>query len=395
MANTTASKADLKRSNLTSHYFRKAYDRDSKVVYINSFIPSEIFHAMGVVPFNLGIIGGILAQGKASSKFINSAQQNHYSSDLCSTSRCIMGAALSNALPTPDYLIMTSGPCDVGSNIYYYLSRLYQKEWFLLDVPVSYNNPERAIGYLASQLRKMVNSLETLLGLELKPERLQAAIEYSNSAADYVQKTNQFAKLIPSPLAATETMEIISSLHLLGLAEMIDICRERYEEIDQKARTARINGSRKPRILWHGLRPFYSNEIFEHLEKNCKVEIISEVDMHGGAAESWEFLDPNEPYRSMAVKMMKIMGGYSINESLLRQTAERLNDYAIDGVISFNSRGCRHMLSVNQVLRDVISRNNRPFLEIDGDYIDDRDYSFEQIKTRLDAFAELLYGRMQ
>ena len=53
------------------------------------------------------------------------------------------------------------------------------------------------------------------------------------------------------------------------------------------------------------------------------------------------------------------------------------------------------MLSVHQVLRDVISRNDRPFLEIDGDYIDDRDYSFEQIKTRLDAFSEVLYGRIQ
>lgn len=280
-------------------------------------------------------------------------------------------------------------------DLYYYLSRLYQKEWFLLDVPVSCNDPEGAIDYLAGQLREMVHSVEKVFGLKLDPERLQAAIEYSNSAADYVQKTNQFAKLIPSPLSATETMEIISSLHLLGLAEMVEVCKERYEEIDRQVRTDGTNGNRKPRILWHGLRPFYSDEIFEHLEKNCKVEIISEVDMHGGASESWEFLDPKAPYRSMAVKMIKTMGGYSINEPLIRQTADRLDDYSIDGVISFNSRGCRHMLSVHQVLRDVISRNIRPFLEIDGDYIDDRDYSFEQIKTRLDAFAEVLYGRMQ
>lgn len=390
------SKAELKRANLNSYYFKKAYDNDSKVVYVNSFMPSEIFLALGLIPFNLGTIGGILAQGKASTKLINLAQQNHYSSDLCSTSRCILGAALKNALPTPDFLVITSGPCDVGSHIYHILSQLYEKKWFLLDVPLYYDDQEEAIAYLESQIKNMVTVMEEALDLKLEPEIFKTAIAYSNEAALYIQKTNEFARMVPSPLSAMETMEFVSSSHLLGSKEMTEMCKERYEEIKKQTQDKKYNGDRKPRILWHGLRPFYTDEIFEHLENNCKVEIISEMDVYGIFYCGWEFLNPDEPFRSLAKRMILLTGNYSsISQHFIRQISGKMKEYSIDGVIAYNSRGCRHMLSVNQVLRDIISSNNRPYLEIDGDYIDDRDYSFEQIKTRIDAFAELLYGRIK
>lgn len=392
----SASKAELKRASLNSHYFNKAYHNESKVVYVNSFMPSEIFLALGLVPFNLGTIGGILAQGKASTKFINLAQQNHYASDLCSTSRCILGAALGNAMPTPDFLVITSGPCDVGSHIYYKLSRLYDRKWFLLDVPQYYQDQEEAIEYLENQLKNMIAVIKETLGLELDPEKLKSVITLSNEAAFYLQKTSEFAKNIPCPLSATETMELASSFHLIGTKEMVDMCKTKYEEMYEQSKQMKSEGARKPRVLWHGLRPYYSDEIFQHLENNCKVEIISELDIHGVSAYGLEFIDPEDPYRGLAKKMIQLAGSYSsVNEEFIRQISGNMDEYSIDGVIGYNSRGCRHLLTVNQVLRDVITGTNRPYLEIDGDYIDDRDYSFEQIKTRIEAFTELLYGRME
>lgn len=392
----TVSKAELKRANLNSYYFRKAYDNGAKVVHVNSFVPSEILLALGLTPFNLGNIGGILAQGKASKKMINLAQQNHYSSDLCSTSRCILGAALINALPTPDFLAFTSLPCDVGSHIYFTLSQLYGSKWFLLDVPLYYDDEEEAIAYLENQIRNLVILMEDALDLKLDPEMLKTAITYSNEASLYAQKTNELARMIPSPLSAMETMEFASAAHLLGSKEMAEMCKERYEEIKGNIRNARFEGNRKPRILWHGLRPYYTDEIFDHLEDKCKVEVISELDVYGVFYCGWEFLDPEQPFRSLAKRMLLLQGSFSsINEQFIRQISGRLDEYSIDGVIAYNSRGCRHMLSVSQVFRDIFNNNDRPYLEIDGDYIDDRDYSFEQIKTRIDAFAELLYGRLQ
>lgn len=399
---TNISKSELKRANLMSHYFKKAYEKDARVVYVNSFVPCEIFWALDFIPFNLGTIGGILSQGKASTKFINTAQQNHYSSDLCSTSRCIVGAALANALPTPDFVVITSAPCDVGSNIYYFLGQHYKKEWFLLDVPYYFS--DETVTHLENQVKNMIVSIENSFNIKLDPEKLKTVIHYSNEASTYLEKISELTKMIPSPLSASESMEIASSLHLMGTREMAEICKERYEEINRKTqdknnqdkKTGDRRKPRKPRILWHGLRPYYTDDIFHHLENKCQLEIISEINLNWGSSFHLNMIDPEKPYQSLAEKLTGMIGSFSSNSPYAGQhISSSMKEYSLDGVISFNSRGCRHMLGIHQVLRDTANKNDLPYLEIDGDYIDDRDFSFEQIKTRIDAFAELLHGRIK
>jgi benzoyl-CoA reductase/2-hydroxyglutaryl-CoA dehydratase subunit BcrC/BadD/HgdB len=387
------SRSELKRANLISYYFKKAYETGSKVVYVNSFMPCEIFWALGFVPFNLGAIGGILSQGKASAKFINAAQQAHYSSDLCSTSRCILGAALINALPTPDFITITSAPCDVGSNIYYTLSQIYKKNWFLLDIPGQYN--DQSITYLENQIKNMTAIIEQTFNIKLDLEKLTAAIDNSDETLAYLGKINELAKQVPSPLSAAESMEIGSSLHLLGSKDMAEIMKERYEEIRQPVQEKNPHRHRKPRVLWHGLRPFYSSEIFLHLENKCGVEIISEINVNGSSPYDFQAINPGEPFKSLAKMLMGFIGSFSLDSQTIDQQILYLKkEYTIDGIISFYSRGCRHMLSFHQVIRDIARKNGLPCLDIDGDYIDDRDYSFEQIKTRIDAFAELLHEKI-
>jgi benzoyl-CoA reductase/2-hydroxyglutaryl-CoA dehydratase subunit BcrC/BadD/HgdB len=254
------SQAELKRANLNSAFFKQAYDNHAKVVHVNSFVPSEIVLAMGLVPFNLGAVGGILAQAKAATKLINVAQHHHYSVDLCSTSRCLLGAALQNTLPNPDFLVITSGPCDVGSHIYYILSQMYGRKWFLIDVPAGEADiGDEAVGYLENQLQKLVRVLEETLQIKLDRQCLHQALEFSNQAALYIQKTSSLAQQIPSPLRAEESIELVSCFHLLGCADMAALCGERYEENRRKTLEQPAAKSRKPRILWHGLKPFYTN----------------------------------------------------------------------------------------------------------------------------------------
>jgi benzoyl-CoA reductase/2-hydroxyglutaryl-CoA dehydratase subunit BcrC/BadD/HgdB len=389
------SNAESKRANLISSYFKKAYERDSKVVYVSPFVPVEIIFAMGAIPFNPGTIGGILAQAKATTKFINIAEQNNLSNDLCSTSRCLIGVALENALPTPDCLLFTSGPCDVDAHAHHTLSQLYEKKCFILDVPL-YHDQEEAIKYVENQIKNAVIYLEETLNLRLEPEKLTDAIINSNEAIISMQKINELARIIPCPLTPTEAIDIIASNHLRGSVEMTEIYKERYEELNKKTQDKKWDGNRRPRILWHGLKPFYTNEVFEHLENKCKVEIISEYSILGFPHYGLDTLNPDEPYRSMAKRMLLgVTNNGSVNQYFIRQIPGKLEEYNIDGVIAIHSKGCRQTASLHQMFRDIMSTYNRPFVEIDCDYTDYRDYSFEQIKTRLDAFAELLYGRVE
>lgn len=391
-----ATSAELKRVNLVSEYFRRAYDDGAKVVYVNALVPSEILISMGAVPFNLGSVGGIFAQAKATAGLINAGEQEFLSSDLCSTSRCLVGAAHKNALPTPEFLVLTSGPCDVDSHLLHTLSRVYGKKWFLLDVPLYFKDAERAIDYLEKQIEQMVEALVVHLGVPFSLDRLQEAIATTNQTLEYVRRINALAARIPSPLSVVETIDIVSSLHLLGTRELLQVYREKYEELIQRVESEGVIQPRRPRILWHWLRPYYTNELFDHLQAGCNVEVISEYDVMGIGFYGWQPFDPTEhPYRALARRLLRGANNYSIaTQDFVRELPKKAKDFSIDGVISFSPRGCRHLVSLNQVLRDIFSGHGLPFLEIDCDCIDDRDYSFSQLKTRVDAFAEMLHERI-
>lgn len=388
-------RAESKRVNLVSEYFRRAYDDEEKVVYVNSLVPSEILLSFGVVPFNLGSVGGIFAQARATTNLINAGEQQFLSSDLCSTSRCLVGAAHTNALPTPEFLVLTSGPCDVDSHLLHALSRIYGKKWFLLDVPLYSRDTEQALDYLESQLRALVRALEEQLHTTFDPDRLKEAAANTNETLRYMQAINALAARVPSPVSVVETIDIVASLHLLGTQRLLEIYREKYLELCAAAPPGGDGAARRPRVLWHWLRTYYSNEVFEHLQDRCKLELISEYDVMGVGFYGWEPIDPEAPFRSLARRLLRGASNYSIsNEEFARCLPERAKAFSLDGVISFSPRGCRHLVSLNQVLRDIFGSHHLPFLEIDCDCIDDRDYSFSQIKTRLDAFAEMLHERI-
>ena len=388
--------AEQKRVNLVSEYFQRAYDDKAKVVYVNALVPSEILISMGVVPFNLGSVGGIFAQAKATSGLINAGEHEYLSSDLCSTSRCLVGAAHKNALPTPEFLVLTSGPCDVDSHLLHTLSRVYGKNWFLLDVPLYFKDAEQAIDYVEEQIRKMVQALEEHLQVTFSMDRFQQAIANTNQTLEYVRRINALAAHVPSPLSVVETIDIVASLHLLGTRELVEVYREKHQELVQRLEARPAPEARRPRVLWHWLRPYYTNELFEHLHHGCNVEVLSEYDVMGIGFYGWESFDAAEhPFRALARRLLKGASNYSIaNEDFARELPGKARDFSIDGVISFSPRGCRHLVSLNQVLRDIFGKNGLPFLEVDCDCIDDRDYSFSQLKTRLDAFGEMLHERI-
>lgn len=395
MEPTNATTAERKRTNLVSEYFRRAYDESAKVVYVNALVPSELLLSFGAIPFNLGSVGGIFAQAKATPALINAGEQQHLSSDLCSTSRCLIGAAHQDALPTPELLVLTSGPCDVDSHLIHQLSRVYDRPWALLDVPLYPADEEQALRYVEGQLEQLVATLEAQLGVPFSAERLQAVIANTNATLEWVEKINALAACVPSPLSVVETIDIVSSLHLLGTPELVEIYREKYAELSARLEGRPPAKARRPRVLWHWLRPYYTNELFDHLHHGCGIDLLSEYDVMGIGFYGWERVDPERPLRSMARRLVRGAANYSLStQDFVRQLPARAKEYALDGVISFSPRGCRHLVSLNHVLRDIFAGERLPLLEIDCDCIDDRDYAFSQLKTRLDAFAEMLHERM-
>jgi len=174
--------------------------------------------------------------------------------------------------------------------------------------------------------------------------------------------------------------------HMFGCKEMADMCKRLYEEL--KFRVDKGIGSvdkEKHRILWRQLRPYYTTVPFEYLEIKHKVAVaFEEVNF-----VHWPEMNPEEPFKSLATKILS-NPPMDFSNKWLKATINFVNDYDVDGIIEFAHWGCRYLTANTQIVKDALQDKNIPILVIDGDCIDRRDYSEAQIKTRIDAFVEIL-----
>jgi benzoyl-CoA reductase/2-hydroxyglutaryl-CoA dehydratase subunit BcrC/BadD/HgdB len=264
---------------------------------------------------------------------------------------------------------------------------MYGKDCFLLDIPYDYKS-EDSLEYLTGQLREMTALLEKRTGGEMDPEKLAETIKHSNEAREYFIKVNKLRTSVPAPVSGGEAIDFSALLAFTwGSKEMVDLCKALYEEIKEKVEinSALQKTHSRPRILWRHLRPYYDNSLIDFIEKDLNCDIVfEEINfIH------WGEMDPDDPFRSLARKLI-LNSAVGPIEHWMEDSFGLLEKYSVDAVISFNHWGCRQLTSTNQIFKDELKKRNIPALELGGDCIDNRNYSFQQMKTRIQAFIEMI-----
>lgn len=380
-----SSAATVERTLANAGGFQDAYLDDSRVMFVGNAVCSEISLALDFIPFNGQILSYFLAAAGASRPFLDIAEKNNLSRDLCPVVRCVLGAAIEDCLPSPDFISFAYFPCDSGAKIFYALSEMYECPWFLLDMPHRHDN--RSVAHLAHRTKEMVIHMENTLGISAAPDRIASAVKQSKEALRYYDKlVSLSAARQICPSVHNFTTDIITHFNRLGSGKATEGIRLCYEDLQNLAETKEKNNRKdRPRVIWDGVVPFSNNEIIRYIEEVCGLEVMANI-MPALTKNIDELLAEDDPYMYMAKRQMYFTG-------VDNTKFDNLDLYGIDGVIRINQWGCRRHLSVNQITRDRLRKVGIAMLEIDGDFIDSRGYSFSQVKIRIDAFAEMLKNR--
>jgi benzoyl-CoA reductase/2-hydroxyglutaryl-CoA dehydratase subunit BcrC/BadD/HgdB len=268
---------------------------------------------------------------------------------------------------------------------------MYGKDYFLLDIPYQYKSRD-SLEYLSGQLQEMTAVLEKSLGEKMDYEKLAETINYANEAREYFIKVNELRTNIPAPISGGEAIDYAALLAFTwGSKEMVDLCKALYEEVKEKvesnAGVAKTHS--KPRILWRHLRPYYSNSLIEFIEKDLNCDIVfEEINfIH------WGEMDPSDPFRSIASKLI-LNSPVGPIEHWMEDSFGLLEKYQVDAVISYTHWGCRQLSSTNQMFKDELNKRDIPMLELGGDCVDSRNYSLQQMKTRIQAFIEMIEDKL-
>jgi len=432
--NTRPSAVDKYLNIFTVESLKKAYsDNSSPVGYGSLFLPYELFHALGITPFLPEVMAGYIAALGLAPETIKKASSCWYSQDLCTFHRSATAALEMDLFPEPDFIITTNLACDAAQKSFYINSLKYnvKKNFYMINVPYYYS--EQSVLYLSNQIEKIYNDICLKMGKKPDISRFKEVINLSNEFRKWAIEANNLRKTLVRYPPFYNGLNFILPFHAFaGTKEAVILYREMYKEferyLDKKNTGNNINKklsdnnklinnkpvkntkpvsnklavNNKPmnnndadinksiidkpikRLLWLHLKPYYNNEIFNILEKeNCKV-VFEEMNY-----VYWPVLDPDRPFESLARKMLSHFLAGSI-ERRISVILELVREYRVDGVILFAHWGCRQNNGAARLIKDSLKKINVPILVLDGDCVDPNNSSQGQIRTRLQAFIEIL-----
>lgn len=211
-------------------------------------------------------------------------------------------------------------------------------------------------------------------------EKLKEVLRIENNSLKYRKSfyKNLKTKYFPNTLTF-EMYKLFTSHVSLGRNETLRFYKMQAKDITH------FNESHKKRILWVHLLPFYHDTLKEYFNLSKKYQLLT-CDL---SFDYMEELDLNTPYDSLAKKMIlnQYNGNFETKAKNILKYAQELN---ADAVINFCHFGCKQSSGGTMLLKELLKKNNIPFLSIDGDGVDRRNTFDGQIKTRIEAFLEMI-----
>ncbi len=352
--------------------------KESSYVWGNIFAPCEIMQCFGLKTLSVECLSCYFSGYHLEDYFIDCAQNGGIAQTLCSYHKTFVGAAECGALKAPKYAVTTSLSCDGNLNTFRYLQKKMGVPFTLLDVP--YDEGEESVQYLAGQLKSLVAALEETFGRRFHEEELQEILRRENETRRLLLEffTLQRDHFYPGELVSQ--LYLMMGTHLMmGTQEFLEEVRFLVEDIKK---APPFTGKR---ILWVHLLPFYQETLREYFNENERYQVMaSDI-----VVDYLEEMDAARPFEALALKIIRNVfnGSYRHKTEVIGRLARLVQPEA---VIHFCHWGCKQAAGGSILLKEKMQEMGIPMLILDGDGIDKRNSHDGQIKTRLEAFLELL-----
>ncbi len=367
-----------KLEDMMMKFVASALNHKRSYLWGNIFAPCEIFESMGLSMLSIECLSCYLTGFHMEEYFIDYAQSLGIAPTLCSYHKTFVGAVASQVVPAPSFAVTTSLTCDGNLNTFRYLEKKVGVPFFLLDVP--YQDDEESVSYLAEQLKDMIIYIEKSLGCHCDMEKLKKSLEIENQTRKELRK---FANLLQKhyyPGRIIHQLYLMMGTHLMmGRQEFLELVQFMIEEIKH---CPPFLGKR---ILWVHLLPFYQESLKKYFDCSKDYQIFA-ADI---ILDTMEEMNPNQPLESLAKKLLHNVfnGSYKHKANYIKEMADIFKP---DAAIHFCHWGCKQADGGSAMLKEALKQENIPMLILDGDGIDKRNSHDGQIKTRLEAFLEMI-----
>lgn len=382
----TRGKSTLLRIKSTKRDFF-SHDPSKPLVWRNLFFPAEILNAMDCRIRTLETYAALF--GRRADKVkeaLGKAAQKGFDGQTCSFLRMLEGMELDK----PDFVVSTVQPCQQAERVFADLVREHgiPDRLYSLQTPVN-SQARNAVEMVADGLAEAVSEMEKAFGRKLDPGRLEEACVLSNEAADLARKCAELRFTSPPLVRGSEAIyNAVVFSQLWGTQDLVDIQKAYYEELLAKKAWAeqRYSIDDTHRLLWLHLPPFYDTKHLDFIETTCNAPIVFEETNFVG----WGPLDPKDPYRSLARKLLE--SGFLDPALRVEYVKRAVPAGRFNGVILYTHGFGRCSLAdraLSKHLRETLDSIGVPLLALEGDCMD---ASIDPCSTttKISSFVEAL-----
>ena len=343
-------------------------DKSKPLVWRNVFFPTEILNAMDCRIRTLETYAALF--GRKADKVkeaLGRAAQKGFDGQTCSFLRMLEGMELEK----PDYVVSTMQPCQQAERVFADLVREHNipDRLYSLQTPIN-GHSRNAVEMMADGLAESVSLMEKAFGRKLDPARLEEACRLSNEAAALAKKCAHLRFTSPPLVRGSEAIyNAVVFSQLWGTQDLVDIQQAYYEELLAKKEWAekRYALGDTHRLLWLHLPPFYDSKHLDFVEKTCNAPIVFEETNF----VAWEPLDPKDPYRSLAKKLLQ--SGFLDPSLRVEYVKKAIPAGQFNGVILYTHGFGRCSLAdraFSKQLRETLDAVGVPLLALEGDCMD-------------------------
>ena len=387
----------------------QAYRDGKPTAWATSGSPVEMLYAMDVQPMLPENSATISAAQKYSQNFIELAEAEGYSYDLCSYFKTNVGAVLSNAgmaeggTRKPTFMLSTDVICDTHVNWFEVQAEKFNIPHYTIDVPhVVSNSSNRQYNYfkkyITEQLYEFIDFMQEVTGHEYDEEKARKITENSWNLSETWKDIYELRKQVPCPISTRDTFGGLFPLFTMpGLKAPIKLYKKMYREAKERVDNG-IGALAKEdyRLMFEGIPFWYNLKYFGQLERWNAI-IVYEPYTYAFS----KYMNPkvtkemvlNTPVEAMSELMLSFWYVYDL-ETRIKKFAETVEEWKIDGVILHENLSCRpNSCGMYDLKRHLMNDFDIPCLIITADQNDPRKFNDIQVSNQIESFIEVLKQR--
>jgi hypothetical protein len=320
---------------------------------------------------------------------------------LCSLQQIRAGGLAKGIIPIPDLVLTSSYYCDMGSKADELLHERYGHAAVYADGCMDsrwgefpHFSPER-VKFLGSQLEKVLDRAQAILGVEITTEARYRGALLSRQLFGALRELVELIKsaeaqpisIVEVEVARRLTSGSCSRRFMMDGPKTIDILTKEVKERIAQGTAVVEKGSPRIMIL---MAHFSDPNIMRMIENmGLSIPVTVHTTLASRIMKKTSFISGEDLAREQLAR-----GPFHGSYGEIKRAAEAAHEFNVDGIIFNYIFNCRPMAMLSHLLKRFVERETGiPVLSLEMDMYDSRTYSAGSLRTRVEAFAEMLRAK--